>query len=120
MPPRANGSSSRKPTWTIAPDALRSLPIALWATALYAGLRRGEPLALRSEDVDLAAGVIRVDRAYDPKAAVFVAPKSRAGVRRVPIPSVLREYLIAHRRSGARPGSRSARQRTRRSTTGRR
>jgi integrase len=26
---------------------------ALWATALYAGLRRGELMALRGEDIDL-------------------------------------------------------------------
>ncbi len=35
---------------------------ALWATALYAGLRRGELMALHREDVDLATGVIRVER----------------------------------------------------------
>jgi integrase len=29
---------------------------AAWATAIYAGLRRGELMALRREDVDLAAG----------------------------------------------------------------
>ena len=47
----------------------------LWATAVYAGLRRGELLALRWEDVDLKAGLIRVERAWDPKAREFVAPK---------------------------------------------
>jgi integrase len=35
---------------------------AIWATAMYAGLRLGELRALRVEDVDLAAGVIRVER----------------------------------------------------------
>jgi integrase len=35
---------------------------AVWATALYAGLRRGELMALYREDVDLATGVIRVER----------------------------------------------------------
>ena len=35
---------------------------ALWATALYAGLRRGELQALRWADVDLEAGLIRVER----------------------------------------------------------
>jgi len=74
---------------------------AVWATALYAGLRRGELLALRWEDVDLPAGVIRVERAYDPVARVFGTPKSSAGIRKVPIASVLREHLAAQRlRSG--------------------
>jgi integrase len=78
---------------------------ALWAVALYAGLRRGELMALRWEDVDLGAGVIRVERSYDPKAGVFVTPKSRAGIRKVPIASVLREHLVAHRlRSGRAVG----------------
>jgi integrase len=35
---------------------------ALWATAFYAGLRRGELQALRWQDVDLAAGFIHVER----------------------------------------------------------
>jgi integrase len=35
---------------------------ALWATALYAGLRRGELTALHREDIDLATGEIRVER----------------------------------------------------------
>ena len=70
---------------------------AIWATALYAGMRRGELLGLRWEDVDLQAGLIRVERAFDPRAGLFVAPKSRAGVRRVPIAAALREFLIAQR-----------------------
>jgi integrase len=35
---------------------------AIWATALYAGLRRGELQALDWSHVDLEAGVIRVER----------------------------------------------------------
>ena len=38
---------------------------AMWATALYGGLRRGELMALLWEDVDLTAGVIRVERSWD-------------------------------------------------------
>ena len=45
--------------------ALRSEDQALWATALFAGLRAGELAALRWEDVDLVKGVMRVDRSYD-------------------------------------------------------
>src|SRR5580765_2852032 len=69
----------------------------LWATALYAGLRRGELLSLRFEDIDLAGGRIKVARAFDPVACVIVAPKSASGLRSVPVPSVLREYLAAQR-----------------------
>jgi integrase len=74
-----------------------ALDRALWATALYAGLRRGELLALRWGDVDLAQGVIRVERSYDPRARAFVAPKSRSGRRRVPIAGALRDALLDHR-----------------------
>jgi integrase len=77
-----------------ATDLLGALPVkdrVLWVTALYAGLRRGELMALRLEDIDLAASVIRVDRSYDPKAHQFIEPKSRAGKRTVPIAVVLRD-----------------------------
>ena len=67
----------------------------LWAVAFYAGLRVGEILALAWESVDLAAGVIHVTAAYDPGGDVFGEPKSAAGVRRVPLVAVLRDYLLA-------------------------
>ncbi len=74
---------------------------ALWATALYAGLRRGELQALGWEDVDLANGVIRVERAWDVQEGP-IEPKSRAARRKVPISAILRDYLVAHRHG--RPG----------------
>jgi integrase len=73
--------------------ALRASDRALWATALYAGLRRGELMGLRWYDVDLARGVIEVSQAWDPKEHQMVAPKSAAGSRRVPIAAVLRAFL---------------------------
>jgi integrase len=78
---------------------------ALWATALYAGLRRGELMALRWADVDLAAGTITVAVNYDPGKKEMVAVKSLAGQdRRAPICAALREELVAHRqRAGGRP-----------------
>jgi integrase len=70
---------------------------ALWATALYAGLRRGELMGLHREEVDLATGVIRVERGWD-QCEGEVPPKSKQGRRKVPIPAALRdrlaEYLI--------------------------
>jgi integrase len=74
---------------------------ALWATALYAGLRLGELRALRWVDVDFSAGVIHVCRAWDPHEGE-IAPKSRAGVRDVPIPAALRSLLVARRLASER------------------
>jgi integrase len=51
---------------------------------MYAGLRLGELRALRVDDVDLAGGVIRVERGWDP-AEGAIELKSHAGRRKVPI-----------------------------------
>jgi integrase len=74
-------------------QALPTRDRALWATAMYAGLRRGELMGLRWRDVDLANGLIQVAQAWDPKEGQMVNPKSEAGARRVPISGVLRRYL---------------------------
>jgi integrase len=78
---------------------LATLPLKdrpLWATAFYAGLRYGELMALRWSDVDRASGIIHVQLSHDPQARITGAPKSTAGIRKVPIPAPLREYLIDH------------------------
>jgi integrase len=77
---------------------------AVWATAMYAGLRRGELRALRVQAIDLAAGVIRVERGYDGVEGE-IELKSGAGRRKVPIPAVLRDYLIEHLVRTGRVGS---------------
>jgi len=69
----------------------------LCALALYAGLRRGELMGLRWSDIDLAAGIIRVERSWDSSARLFVEPKSRAGRRKVPVAAALRDILIEHK-----------------------
>jgi integrase len=105
--PAMEGARDRIASPAEAAELLAALPEhdrALWATAMYAGLRRGELLALRWEDVDLAGGVIHVERSWDAKEGA-VAPKSRAGWRTVPIPAVLRDYLVEHKlRSGRHVG----------------
>src|SRR5205085_11261263 len=78
-------------------EALAPEDRALWATALYAGLRRGELMALRWTDVDLATGVITVELSYDPGEKAMVGVKSAAGQgRRVAICAALRDELVAH------------------------
>ena len=69
----------------------------------FAGLRRGETLALCWGDVDLRAGVIRVERSlvrveHQLKAQ---SPKSRAGNRAVPIATELLPLLRAQYRFSA-------------------
>lgn len=101
--PAVRGQRDRIATVMEADALLRALPEldrALWATAFYAGLRRGELMALTIEDTFTEEGVapcITVTRAYDPQAREFIAPKSRAGVRSVPVTQELRGYLAAHK-----------------------
>jgi integrase len=75
-------------------DALAPADRPLWATAMYAGLRRGELMALRIEDVDLAAGVIHVRRGWDTIAGEIATKSGRD--RRVPIGVALRDHLDEH------------------------
>jgi integrase len=97
--PASRGRRERVARPEEAAALLAALPVedrALWATALYAGLRRGELRALRWADVDLDAGLIRVERSWDDKTGP-IAPKSRAGRRRVPLGHPLRGILTEHR-----------------------
>jgi len=89
----------------IAPllDALQADDRAIYATALYAGLRLGELQALQWDDIDLKTNLIHVTRSWDRQAG-FVAPKSRSGTRRVPITATLRRELLNHRLQQGRGG----------------
>jgi integrase len=51
--------------------------------------------ALRVADVNLAAGVIHVERDWDPAEGV-IELKSAAGRRKVPIAAILRDHLAEH------------------------
>jgi integrase len=79
-------------------SALPELERGIWATAMYAGLRRGELMALRVADIDLEIGVIRIHSergSYDVGSRTFGSPKSPAAVRLVPIVAKLRTDLMA-------------------------
>jgi len=76
--------------------ALRTEDRALWGCAFYAGLRRGELRALLWSEVDLASGLIRVERSMSSHGEIG-EPKSRAGRRGVPIVAALRDLLVEHK-----------------------
>lgn len=65
----------------------------VYALALWAGLRRGEIAALRWCDIDFEQRVIRVKRSYSYSTGTEGPPKSKAGLRRVPIPPKLAGML---------------------------
>jgi len=77
--------------------ALAPLDQAALGLAVYAGLRLGEILALQWSAVDLDAGTLRVLRSWDHGAHEYVAPKSKAGTRTVPIIERLALLLADHR-----------------------
>lgn len=99
--PAVRGSRDRIADPAEAHVLIESLPEgdrALWATAFYAGLRLGELRALRhdhDDGLDLAGGWIHVRHSWDQHAGL-VAPKSRAGIRDIPVAGVLRDYLATH------------------------
>jgi integrase len=55
---------------------------AVWATAMYAGLRRGELRALRVAMVDVDANVIHVERGWDDIDGEIATKGRTAGERR--------------------------------------
>lgn len=76
---------------------------AIWATAFYAGLKRGELMALRDRAVDLDAGEIRVVAGWD--AIEGEQPTKGRERRTVPIIGELRTILRAHRMRSGRRGT---------------
>jgi integrase len=97
--PMPEGKRDRIATPDEAERLLAVLPVTervVWATAFYAGLRRGELVALRWSDVDLAKSEIRVERGWD-EVEGPISAKSKKGKRTVPIPAALSDYLREHR-----------------------
>lgn len=83
-----------------AAELIAALPVSdqpVWATATYGGLRVGEIQALGEEHVDLATGLIVVEWTWDRVERKRVRPKSEAGERSVPVPAILRGFLLDHR-----------------------
>jgi integrase len=85
--PAVRGKRDRIVPPEYAAKLIAALPVedqALWATAFYAGLRRGEIMALRWSEVELSpGGVIRVEQAWDDKEGA-IEPKFGSR-RKVPV-----------------------------------
>jgi integrase len=102
--PAVRGRRDRIASVNEADKLLAVLPAgdrALWSTAFFAGLRRGELMALDVNhvfDTNGVASTIEVERSYDPVAGQYISPKSQAGKRRVPVTQELRGHLAAHRK----------------------
>jgi len=78
----------------IPSDAKGPTDRVLYMTATMCGLRQGELIAMRWQDVDWGSGVIRVRRSFT--RGKFGTPKSRRSNRAVPMPARLARELERH------------------------
>jgi len=115
LPTDADTRPKRIATASEAAALLEALPEGdrpLWATAFYAGLRRGELQALRCGDVDLASSLIRVERGWDQEEGCDRPEVSYQSPHR-PAPfdpaRLLGRAPAPHKRSGGRPDIRARR-----------
>ena len=72
---------------------------AAFVLAATTGMRRGEVAALRWIDIDVDAGILRVEESVIPVGGelVFSAPKTKKGIRQVSLDSGTMAVLRAHR-----------------------
>jgi integrase len=68
-------------------------------TAVSVGLRRGECVALRWQDLDLENGLlmVRLNLTENNGEPILSAPKTKGSIRDIPMPSSLKTVLKAHR-----------------------
>jgi integrase len=85
-------------------EALEPRDRALWATAMYAGLRHGELRALQVRDIDLKRRRIHVQRGWDQYEGE-IDPKSEKGTRSTIITRSLQIVLAQNLQSTGRRGS---------------
>jgi len=87
-------------------DSVRTEPLyPLWLTLLATGMRKGEILGLRWEDVDLKAGIIHVNQSagtVHKRGIVMSEPKTAQSRRSIGLPPMVVEALKDHREDQAR------------------
>jgi integrase len=108
LPPPRHGVSKRRqwcrPGEVLAVVSSPAVPRP-WREAIaigcYLHLRPGELHELRVKDLDLAAGEVRISRAFDERNQAVKVPKTDEGIRHVTIPSTLMPLLERIARNGA-------------------
>jgi len=75
-----------------APEHIR----AYFAIGFFAGMRTGEIIALRWQDIDFDEWIIRVRHSI--RAGLFTEPKTKASVRDIEVIEALKPYLLEHRK----------------------
>jgi integrase len=104
--PIVRNNRTRIEASTTAEALIAALPEseqAFWALALFAGVRRGELRALRVDDIDFEAGLVRVRRGWDDVEGE-ISPKTFAGARNIPMVGELRRICRAHKLQTGRHG----------------
>ena len=83
-------------------DRLEGFDRLYMAIVAFTGMRRGEVLGLRWEDIDLHDNVIHVRRnvTHTSNAPIIGEPKTEKGKRDVPIMEGLKKYLVPMKESG--------------------
>lgn len=67
--------------------------------AMLCGLRRGELTALTWDDISFSERNITVNKSFDFKTGKIKLPKSVSGIRKVPIPQILLDFLRTEKRT---------------------
>lgn len=77
-------------------DVMRARSRAMVITQAGLGLRLGELLALRVEDIDFLRRVMRVEFQIAPRTKIRTEPKTPRSRRTIPLPEVVADALAAH------------------------
>ena len=85
-------------------DSIQNIPLLdklLYMIPLFSGLRRGEVFALKWEDIDDDVIHVRRNVTYPHQnAPVLTTPKTKAGIRDIPLIPALSNYLSPIRKTG--------------------
>lgn len=94
---RALSEAERR--WITELDSTKQRAKRAAMIAMFCGLRRGEMTALTWNDIDFLKKTITVNKSYDFKNKTLKLPKTDAGVRIVPMPDALVDFLKSEKKT---------------------